>query len=481
MTPPPELMQPLRLRRIPLSQLQARNALVQRVQDRPLAWAGQDWRLSIELGAPQEALDPADLWHARCQWAGGHFELWLPAEGARAWVQALYPLAAIPRLPPAYVQAVVQAALEALREQVDGLGRGAMQVESLRPWPHELPAPSQPGSGSRIDAGGHAHAGAQAETKAQAEAQAQGMAAGGAGPALEGDGRQVMDLVLRSAAPAGSVAPGAAGPQVLRVRLATDALGLVLLAALVAGHAPARNALDMDTVPVRLQAQIGVTWLSRRQLRKLAAADLVLMEQVLVTPERELWLAHAGWGLRVHWGDAGMTVLTEWSQGGFTMPEDLYAPQGQDAPHDLDALPLCLTFDLGEREITLGELRQLQVGQGIDLGVPLGGPVQMRVQGVLVARGDLIEVDGRLGVAITSLHGSLPPADTPERHGADAEGADPEDLEGDEGREGRALRGGYRDDDAQEEHLPPDADREIEPGAGGDADTSRAAELPTDA
>lgn len=437
MQPQNDRWQALRLRRMPQAQMQARNALVQRVQDCPVHWAGQPWLLSIELCAPAEVMGRDELWHARCHWGGGDFELWVSAEGARAWLQALYPQLALPRLPAGFAQAVVQAALEALREAVEGLGRGAAHLEFLRPCNPQGPAPP--------------------------------------GPADFSEGSQVMDLTLRSPPASG---PRACPPVMLRARVATDALGLVLMAALVAGHPPARHALDTDTVRLCLQAQIGVTWLTRRQVRDLAAGDLVLMEQVFVTPERELWLAHAGWGLRVHWSDDGMTVLSEWAQGGFTMPEDLYAPSGEPAPYDLDELPLRLTFDLGEREITLGELRELQVGQGIDLGVPLGGPVQLRVQGVLVARGDLIEVDGRLGVAIASLHGALPPAVLSEGH---EEHVDPQGREDREDNQARAPLGRLLDPEQGDEQDMPGVDRDIEPGAGRDVDTSRAAELPTDA
>ncbi len=88
------------------------------------------------------------------------------------------------------------------------------------------------------------------------------------------------------------------------------------------------------------------------------------------------------------------------------MPEP-HHPSGEDDPAtSIDGLPLCLTFDLGERETTLGQLRQLQVGQVIDLGQPLGEPVRLRVHGVLVAQGSLVEIDGRLGVTIVALHGN---------------------------------------------------------------------------
>ena len=49
------------------------------------------------------------------------------------------------------------------------------------------------------------------------------------------------------------------------------------------------------------------------------------------------------------------------------------------------------------------ELGQLAVGQSFDLGRPLAGAVRVRANGALVALGELVEIDGRLGVALTQL------------------------------------------------------------------------------
>lgn len=69
----------------------------------------------------------------------------------------------------------------------------------------------------------------------------------------------------------------------------------------------------------------------------------------------------------------------------------------------LDQLPLRLAFDLGERTLSLAELKALQPGQTLELGRPLAGAVQLRVNGALVGTGELVEIDGRLGVTVTSL------------------------------------------------------------------------------
>ncbi|WP_218122604.1 FliM/FliN family flagellar motor switch protein [Propionivibrio dicarboxylicus] len=60
-------------------------------------------------------------------------------------------------------------------------------------------------------------------------------------------------------------------------------------------------------------------------------------------------------------------------------------------------------FDLGERSITLGELKALRAGQVLELDRPLGTLVNVRANGRLIATGELVDIDGRLGVSIATL------------------------------------------------------------------------------
>ena len=60
-------------------------------------------------------------------------------------------------------------------------------------------------------------------------------------------------------------------------------------------------------------------------------------------------------------------------------------------------------FDVGELSLTLGELQTLQVGQPLTLSRPLSSAVSLRVNGALIGTGELVEIEGELGVTITSL------------------------------------------------------------------------------
>ena len=70
-----------------------------------------------------------------------------------------------------------------------------------------------------------------------------------------------------------------------------------------------------------------------------------------------------------------------------------------------DTAHLELTVQLGTTQLELRELAALVPGQVIPLGRPLAGPYEIHVAGTLIGQGELVDVDGELGVRIVSLVG----------------------------------------------------------------------------
>jgi flagellar motor switch/type III secretory pathway protein FliN len=56
--------------------------------------------------------------------------------------------------------------------------------------------------------------------------------------------------------------------------------------------------------------------------------------------------------------------------------------------------------------MSLRQVLDLAVGQIVTLGRPLAGPFELRAAGRLIGRGELVDVDGELGVRIVSLESS---------------------------------------------------------------------------
>ncbi|MBL9037377.1 MAG: type III secretion system cytoplasmic ring protein SctQ [Archangium sp.] len=95
-------------------------------------------------------------------------------------------------------------------------------------------------------------------------------------------------------------------------------------------------------------------------------------------------------------------------------PEELTSPtadlrkasmdnaEGADVLNDI---PLQIAVELGRVAMTAEEVVALKVGHVFDLNRSAGEPVDLSVNGKVVARGELVEVDGNLGVRILSLAG----------------------------------------------------------------------------
>lgn len=73
------------------------------------------------------------------------------------------------------------------------------------------------------------------------------------------------------------------------------------------------------------------------------------------------------------------------------------------SPALADTAQLELTVQLGTTRMSLRQLGELTPGAIVPLGRPLAGPFEVRAAGRLIGRGELVDVDGELGVRIVSL------------------------------------------------------------------------------
>ncbi|HYN86259.1 MAG TPA: FliM/FliN family flagellar motor C-terminal domain-containing protein, partial [Pyrinomonadaceae bacterium] len=71
----------------------------------------------------------------------------------------------------------------------------------------------------------------------------------------------------------------------------------------------------------------------------------------------------------------------------------------------LEGLLLTLHVELPARRISLEELSRLRAGQVLELGCRPTDPVELVADGRRVAAGELVDIDGRLGVRVTRLLG----------------------------------------------------------------------------
>ncbi|NOK37400.1 type III secretion system cytoplasmic ring protein SctQ [Corallococcus exercitus] len=186
-----------------------------------------------------------------------------------------------------------------------------------------------------------------------------------------------------------------------------------------------------------LRAEIGVAELSAQDLASLRIKDVLLLDLLSARPDKgEAGTAQLrlGLGRTGHFaadvfvengryraritdiipGEPGNPQVGE--SGGseenedFTNPELGVPPELEGAALDdkdgsdlLSDLPLQVAVELARVPITAEQVVGLRTGQVIDLRRGAGEPVDLSVNGKVVARGELVELEGQLGVRIIHL------------------------------------------------------------------------------
>ena len=69
----------------------------------------------------------------------------------------------------------------------------------------------------------------------------------------------------------------------------------------------------------------------------------------------------------------------------------------------IDAIPVEVTVELARSAATVAEIAAWRPGEVIEFPSPLGAPVVVRGGGRAVARGELVDVEGNVGVRVTEV------------------------------------------------------------------------------
>jgi type III secretion protein Q len=99
-------------------------------------------------------------------------------------------------------------------------------------------------------------------------------------------------------------------------------------------------------------------------------------------------------------GAVGVTITSDAAGQVVAAVATGYVPRSMALPDDAHVE---LTVGLGTTQLSLRQVFELAVGQVVPLGRPLAGPFEIRAAGKLVGRGELVDVDGELGVRVVSL------------------------------------------------------------------------------
>ncbi|KAA6043262.1 YscQ/HrcQ family type III secretion apparatus protein [Pantoea sp. Bo_7] len=152
----------------------------------------------------------------------------------------------------------------------------------------------------------------------------------------------------------------------------------------------------LAALPFTLRFTLGESQLSARYLRRLKTGDVLLINNEINT----IMIDDHEFSRYLH------------TEEGFTLPEDDAAEPSEEAPPSATfsarktgagAVPVTLHFVVHETTLTLDELMALQPGQLFTFADDRQQQVDIYANSVAIATGELIMIDDRLGVEITSV------------------------------------------------------------------------------
>jgi type III secretion protein Q len=190
-----------------------------------------------------------------------------------------------------------------------------------------------------------------------------------------------------------------------------DILGLGFIANSLRILPPQPQPWDVwSALPFHLMLTVGWTTLAMEDLRSLAKFDVVLLDECLINDSFDSIVVMLGpkraieariEGTRLHLIEEKEGILDDFDEDEADNPELL------EQTTDLDKLPVRLQFDLGERVIPFSEVQTLGPGYVLELGREIRRAVTIRANGYVIGEGELVDIDGRIGVSIQKI---IPPA-----------------------------------------------------------------------
>ncbi|MDR1871613.1 MAG: flagellar motor switch protein FliN [Deltaproteobacteria bacterium] len=111
-------------------------------------------------------------------------------------------------------------------------------------------------------------------------------------------------------------------------------------------------------------------------------------------------------GLSQDWGDPGPTSMPAGESGLGDSPFGPPPPAADGAARPLDFIldiPLEISVELGRTRMIINDLLQLGQGSVIELSKLAGEPLEIFVNGKLVARGEVVVVNDKFGVRVTDI------------------------------------------------------------------------------
>lgn len=337
----------LQLRHMSVARMDAQNALYRGGLHIAFTWLGRDWtcRLGHVRTVPQRDV------RIVADWGGSEAILLADLPWLESATQALLQESDVSALPAQLRLALLETAFAEMTDQIEAASKKSLRVKSL-----QLVADQ---SGAEIDL--HEKEGIAWNAECD-------------GQAFEGE------LILESTG--------------------------MMFAAIAARNREhdERERLRLGALPVAVQFVIGTTTVPLSAFSSIQVRDVIVIDESCLHQQETLTVMVANTAVFRARISGTQFVVTE----GLTNIMDESYDENEFAAHEIVSdLPIKLTFDLGERVMPLGELQMLAPGYVFDLGRDLRQGVIIRANGMRIGEGELIDIEGRTGVAVLSITGQL--------------------------------------------------------------------------
>lgn len=178
---------------------------------------------------------------------------------------------------------------------------------------------------------------------------------------------------------------------------------------------PAHQIPQLPDIPFWTTLEMGSTQLPLSDLQELETGDIVFLEQhvkgqqVIVRLNQNTAFLGETTGTQVSILQRFQTMDEHHQEA---LPEDGMehhdevpgeTGEASDIGVELNDLPVLLTFEVGQQQLTLNELQGMNVGFIFELDSPIQHPVSVRANGKLIGHCELVQIENRLGARITHL------------------------------------------------------------------------------
>ncbi len=191
------------------------------------------------------------------------------------------------------------------------------------------------------------------------------------------------------------------GNRVSTAEIWLDRLGVGFLSnALLELPAQLTNFSHWGSLPIRVRFLVGETRLAWSVLKGLTRRDVILVEESRLNNQSNELSVEFGerFFATAVLGDRNITIVDVLGKSMDEIDEgDL------DRQDEYGDLSIRVSFDLGERSVPLSELMSIGPGHVFELGRELRRAVFVRANGKIIGEGELVDVDGQIGVAILTI------------------------------------------------------------------------------